>query len=70
MLVGDLVHSPAQFWEPQVSSCLCHDPLRAGTTRRRVLGHAADANALVIAAHFGGERAMRIRRDGDRYLPR
>ncbi|MDT3440963.1 MBL fold metallo-hydrolase [Pseudofrankia sp. BMG5.37] len=70
ILAGDLVHSPAQFWEPRVSSCFCHDPRQAARTRQRVLGQAADGNALVIPAHFGGERAMRISRDGDRFAPR
>jgi len=69
MLVGDLLHSPVQFWEPQVSSCFCHDPRQAARTRQRLLGRAADANALVVPAHFGGERAMRIRRDGSRFAP-
>jgi glyoxylase-like metal-dependent hydrolase (beta-lactamase superfamily II) len=69
VLVGDLVHSPSQFWEPHVSSCFCHDPRQAVKTRRRILGHAAEVNALVIPGHFGGNRAMRIRRDGDRFTP-
>ncbi|MCK9925454.1 MBL fold metallo-hydrolase [Frankia sp. AgPm24] len=70
VLVGDLVHSPAQFWEPHVSSCFCHDPRQAVRTRQRILGHAAEVNALVIPAYFGGERAMHIRRDNNRFTPR
>lgn len=70
VLVGDLVHSPAQFWEPHVPSCFCHDPRQAVRTCQRILGHAAEVNALVIPAHFGGERAMHIRRDNNRFTPR
>ncbi|CUU59659.1 Glyoxylase, beta-lactamase superfamily II [Parafrankia irregularis] len=69
LLVGDLLHSPAQFWEPQASSCFCHAPRQAAQTRQQILGRAADLDALVIPAHFAGERAMRIRRDGTRFTP-
>ncbi|OHV40566.1 hypothetical protein BCD49_08335 [Pseudofrankia sp. EUN1h] len=59
-----------RFWEPHVSSCFCHDPRQAAETRQRVLGRAADTDALVVPAHFAGERALRIRRDGSRFTPR
>jgi len=70
LLVGDLLHSPAQFWEPAVSSCFCHDPRQAARTRERILAQAADTDALLVPGHFGGQRAMRVRRDGDRFSPR
>lgn len=68
-LVGDLLHSPAQFWEPTASSCFCHDPRQAARTRRHILGRAADLDAVIVPAHFAGGRTMRVRRDGDRFTP-
>jgi len=67
VFVGDLLHSPVQLFEPDVSSCFCHDPAEAARTRRRVLERAADQRALVVPAHFGGAGAVEVRRDGSRF---
>nr|WP_280317951.1 MBL fold metallo-hydrolase [Nocardia wallacei] len=64
IFVGDMVHSPMQLLHPSHSSCLCLDPRRAATTRRRVLERAADERQLVIPAHFSGPGAVEIRRAG------
>ncbi|WP_411124147.1 MBL fold metallo-hydrolase [Streptomyces sp. x-19] len=67
LFVGDLLHTPLQFVEPDTNSCFCEDPELARTTRRRLLGRAADTNALVLPAHLGGHGGAEVVRDGDRF---
>ncbi|WP_018566590.1 MBL fold metallo-hydrolase [Streptomyces sp. PsTaAH-124] len=67
VFVGDLLHSPAQILEPDANSCFCEDPAGARATRRRILGWAADHNALVVPAHFGGHGAAEVVRDGSKF---
>jgi glyoxylase-like metal-dependent hydrolase (beta-lactamase superfamily II) len=65
VFVGDLLHTPLQVIEPDVNSCFCEDPALARTTRRQVLGRAADTNTLVFPAHLGGHGGAEIRHQGD-----
>lgn len=67
VFVGDMLHSPAQVLEPDANSCFCEDPAGARATRRKVLGWAADHNALVIPAHLGGHGAAEVTRDADKF---
>ncbi|WP_326809052.1 MBL fold metallo-hydrolase [Streptomyces sp. NBC_01775] len=67
VFVGDLLHNPMQILEPDANSCFCEDPSGARATRRRVLGWAADHNALVIPAHLGGHGAAEVVRDGNKF---
>ncbi|NEY32129.1 MBL fold metallo-hydrolase [Streptomyces sp. PRKS01-65] len=67
VFVGDMVHSPVQILEPDVNSCFCEDPAEARATRRRVLGWAADNNALLIPAHLGGHGAAEVVREGSAF---
>ncbi|MFH8973832.1 MBL fold metallo-hydrolase [Streptomyces sp. NPDC017890] len=67
VFVGDLLHSPVQVLEPDCNSCFCEDPAQARATRRKVLGWAADNNALVVPAHLGGHGAAQVVRDGNRF---
>lgn len=67
VFVGDLLHSPVQILEPDTNSCFCEDTLGARTTRRRLLGWAADNHALLVPAHLGGHGAAEVERDGDRF---
>lgn len=67
VFVGDMLHTPLQFVEPDVNSCFCEDPAQARATRRRVFGWAADTNTLVVPAHLGGHGAAELARDGDRF---
>ncbi|MFJ2651453.1 MBL fold metallo-hydrolase [Streptomyces sp. NPDC087420] len=62
LLAGDLLHTPLQIAHPDHNSCFCEDPARARTTRRRLLGWAADVNALVLPAHFSGHSALEVER--------
>jgi glyoxylase-like metal-dependent hydrolase (beta-lactamase superfamily II) len=67
LFAGDILHSPVQFAEPDHSSCFCEDPATARATRHRLLGWAADSNALVFPAHFGGHAAVEIARAGSSF---
>ncbi|MFB4270032.1 MBL fold metallo-hydrolase [Nonomuraea sp. GTA35] len=64
VFVGDMLHSPVQFVEPDANSCFCEDPAEARATRRKVLGWAADRGALVVPAHLGGQGAAEVVREG------
>jgi glyoxylase-like metal-dependent hydrolase (beta-lactamase superfamily II) len=67
LFVGDLLHTPLQFVEPDTNSCFCEDLAGARATRRRLLGRAADTNALVFPAHLGGHGGAEVARDGDTF---
>ncbi|WBQ03458.1 MBL fold metallo-hydrolase [Kribbella sp. CA-293567] len=67
LFVGDLVHTALQLVEPDTNSCFCEDPVESRVTRHRLLGRAADDNALVFPAHLGGQGAAEIVRDGSKF---
>ncbi|MBK1787185.1 MBL fold metallo-hydrolase [Prauserella cavernicola] len=67
LFVGDLMHSALQVVEPDVNSCFCEDPAEARATRHRLLGQAAENNALVLPAHFGGHGAVEVERSGSKF---
>lgn len=69
MFCGDIVHHPAQIYEPDWNSIFCEDPTQARETRRRVLNEAADSGALLIPAHFGGDHVVRVVRDDGGFRP-
>ncbi|MFK4227880.1 MBL fold metallo-hydrolase [Streptomyces sp. NPDC019890] len=67
LFAGDLVHTPLQVMEPDHNSCFCEDAAGARATRRKLLGWAADNNALVLPAHFSGHSALEVTRDADAF---
>jgi glyoxylase-like metal-dependent hydrolase (beta-lactamase superfamily II) len=69
LFVGDILHHPAQVYCPDWNSPFCEDQPQARLTRRRVLEDAADRDALVVPAHFGGVHCCRVRRRGDAFEP-
>ena len=64
LFVGDLMHTPLQVTYPDHNSCYCLDPAQSRATRRRLLGWAADNNALVLPAHFTGHSALKVEDKG------
>jgi glyoxylase-like metal-dependent hydrolase (beta-lactamase superfamily II) len=64
VFVGDVVTSPLQVVHPQHNSCFCEDPHAARDTRMRILGRAADSNALILPGHFTGHGALEVERKG------
>jgi glyoxylase-like metal-dependent hydrolase (beta-lactamase superfamily II) len=69
VFVGDILHHPMQIHRPDWNSRFCEDPEQARVTRRAVLESVADADALLIPAHFGGEHVVRVARDGTGFRP-
>ncbi|MET7987704.1 MULTISPECIES: MBL fold metallo-hydrolase [unclassified Streptomyces] len=64
LFAGDLLHSPLQITHPDHNSCFCQDPAQSRTTRRALLGWAADTGALVLPAHFSGHSALEVQDTG------
>ncbi|KOV62559.1 beta-lactamase [Streptomyces sp. NRRL WC-3618] len=67
LFAGDVLHTPLQVLHPDHNSCFCEDPVRARATRRRLLGWAADTNALVLPAHFSGHGALEVASRGNEF---
>jgi len=67
LFLGDLIHTPLQVFAPDHNSCFCEDADAARTTRRSLLGWAADRNALVLPAHLSGHSALEIARAGEAF---
>jgi len=70
LFAGDLMHTPLQVTHPDHNSCFCQDPEQSRTTRRRLLGWAADNNALVLPAHFSGHSALEVEERGSGFAIR
>lgn len=68
MFVGDVLHHPLQILNPQWNSIFCEDAGQARAARRHVLERAADEEAILVPAHFAGDHAVRIVRNGDGFL--
>jgi glyoxylase-like metal-dependent hydrolase (beta-lactamase superfamily II) len=66
LFVGDLLHTPLQFLEPEVNSCFCVEPETARATRKQLLHRAADTHTLVFPAHLGGHGGAELSRHGER----
>ncbi len=69
IFVGDVLHHPLQVHYPEWNSPYCEDQAQARVTRRRILEQAAERNALVVPAHFGGVHCCRVRPHGDAFTP-
>lgn len=67
VFAGDTLHVPLQVLEPDCCSAYCEDPGTSRTTRRNLLGWAADNNALVFPAHLGGPGGIEVSRDGGKF---
>jgi glyoxylase-like metal-dependent hydrolase (beta-lactamase superfamily II) len=49
---GDVMHRPVQVAEPQWSTLFCTDPSQSRATRQAFVERHADADTLILAAHF------------------
>ncbi len=67
IITGDMVHSPLQLADPELSSMFDTDPDQARVTRRLVFPDWADGETLVIGTHFGTPTAGIMQQDGDGY---
>jgi len=64
LFAGDIMHTPLQVTHPDHSSCFDLDPAQSRTTRLRLLGWAAENNALILPAHFSGHSALEVEDTG------
>ena len=61
----DAIHSPVQFFQPDISTATCVDRQAAAATRRAVLEEANESGRVVAPAHFRG----RVRQQGAGFEP-
>ena len=52
VFTGDMMHRAIQVAEPGWNSCFCHDGPRAAATRRAFIDTHAEADVIILAAHF------------------
>jgi glyoxylase-like metal-dependent hydrolase (beta-lactamase superfamily II) len=64
IFAGDVMHSPAQVKRPDVNSVFCEFLDEAVVSRRKVLDHVANNDALYFGTHFPGSSVGRITHDG------
>ncbi len=67
LFAGDVMHHPLQVYAPELNSCFCEYLDAARLSRRWVLEHAAERDALVFSSHFAETGAGRITRRGERF---
>jgi len=67
VLVGDVIHHPIQFHEPDLSNNGDVDPVQARHTRERLLQLSSETHALFLTAHFPAPTAGHVRAIGDRF---
>jgi glyoxylase-like metal-dependent hydrolase (beta-lactamase superfamily II) len=70
LFCGDVLHHPLQVYAPRWNSRFCELPVAARATRRRVLEHCAEHNALLFPVHFGAPHVAAIARTVDAFAPR
>ncbi|MBI2799575.1 MAG: MBL fold metallo-hydrolase [Gammaproteobacteria bacterium] len=65
LFAGDTMHSPVQILRPDWSSGFCDMPEQAAQTRRKLLEHCVEKNALLMPAHFPPPHAVRVTPKGE-----
>ena len=64
---GDMLHHAVQILRPDWNSGFCDVPELARETRRKLLEHCAEKNALLLPAHFPPPHAVRVRAAGGNF---
>jgi len=70
LFVGDILHHPAQIFQPHWNSVYCEDQAAARASRRQILSLAAETGARLVPAHFGGAHFVWVDQQGEHFLPR
>jgi glyoxylase-like metal-dependent hydrolase (beta-lactamase superfamily II) len=70
VVCGDAIHHPLQVYAPHWNSGFCELPDEARATRRRVLSHCAEHNALLFPVHFGAPHVAEITSTADAFALR
>lgn len=69
LFCGDVLHHPVQVYEPTWNTRFCELPAQAAATRRRVLEHCSEHNALLFPTHFAAPHVAAIRSSGAGFRP-
>jgi glyoxylase-like metal-dependent hydrolase (beta-lactamase superfamily II) len=67
LFIGDALHSAIQGVFPDWNSAFCQDPDAARATRRRLLEHCCEHDALLMPQHFGIPFATKVRPKGNAF---
>jgi glyoxylase-like metal-dependent hydrolase (beta-lactamase superfamily II) len=67
LFCGDALHHPLQVYAPHWNSRFCELPDEARATRRRILEHCAEHNALLFPVHFGAPHVAAIARAAEAF---
>jgi glyoxylase-like metal-dependent hydrolase (beta-lactamase superfamily II) len=67
LFCGDAVHHPLQVYAPGWNSGFCELPEQARATRRRLLEHCAERDALLFPVHFGAPHVAAIAHAGNAF---
>jgi glyoxylase-like metal-dependent hydrolase (beta-lactamase superfamily II) len=67
VFIGDVLHTPVQFVNPDWSTPFCADPAQSGRTRRGLCERYADTGTTILAAHFPSPTVCRIGRHGESF---
>jgi glyoxylase-like metal-dependent hydrolase (beta-lactamase superfamily II) len=67
VITGDMIHTPIQIADVDLSSAFDYDGVAAADTRRSFLARYSDGT-LVIGTHWGGPGAGRVQADGDGWM--
>jgi glyoxylase-like metal-dependent hydrolase (beta-lactamase superfamily II) len=70
LFCGDALHHPLQVYAPHWNSRFCELPDLARATRRQLLEHCVERNALLFPIHFGAPHVAAITRVGDGFALR
>lgn len=68
LFAGDTLHHAVQVLRPAWNSGFCDIPEQSAATRRRLMEHCAEHNALLMPAHFPPPHAVRVRAKGDNFV--
>lgn len=67
LFAGDTLHHAVQVLRPAWNSGFCDIPEQSAATRRRLMEHCAEHDALLMPAHFPPPHAVRVRAKGDNF---
>lgn len=67
VFAGDVIHHPMQVWHPDWRTVACMDPETSVRSRRQMLEHCVEHNALLLPAHFAAPHGGHVHREADHF---
>lgn len=67
VFTGDVIHTPVQLADPQLSSRFCADPAQSALTRQALCERYAETATRLFTGHFPAPSAARIVRAGSTF---